>query len=303
MSDYPEIQSIRLCHLCMNRDDGQYYVGTIGDWAECSRCGAPSAPHVLTPEANEPHATGWGLRWCSTSKGLVVAQPFRWDVNGFYARLGVDPTATRTELREAYRRVQGEGADPRLSEALKYLLHGKQRWAYDRRPLGQPVNDEALYQAILTKSTQAVADAIRSGDEVPQWVQDLSADEPDETVLDPVTPARHSEPWPFSFFTWQSGNRNSVTMQRWQELLLLEMTGTEEVYRLSVGFSGRCMEQPWEVKVVDHLVVAFLSDTEEPTAEYAKACLAAIHQVRATGCAAHNNQERALHGSILHARG
>lgn len=289
------LTSVRLCTLCMNRDDGPHYVGTLGDEAECSRCGAPAGSHVLLPIANEPHLVGWGAsQWASTSVGLVVAQPFRWDTNGWYARLGVEPTATKREIRDAYLLLQ-DGADDLLQEAFKGLIDPESRWAYDRRPLGQPVNDSVLYEALLRESTQMISDAIAEGREIPEplrrLMQQIEDEAEAEAGVDDVTPAVHDAPWPFAFYTWQSGNRDRDTMQEWQVLLLQAVSEHKEVFRLAVGFAGGRMERLWEVKVIGNLVVAFLSDTERPNAAIARACAAELVQVQGTGRAAHQTQE------------
>jgi hypothetical protein len=73
---------------------------------------------------------GSGPDTCSSSFGLATLPGFVWDVCGYYRRLGVDPSATRRQLRLAYLHHGGLD-DQRMTYALTQLLNPAVRRAYD----------------------------------------------------------------------------------------------------------------------------------------------------------------------------
>ena len=62
-------------------------------------------------------------------------QPWRWDCNQFYARLGVPTDATRVEIAAAY--IERDGyRSPEITYAFSVLINKKVRPRYDALPLG-----------------------------------------------------------------------------------------------------------------------------------------------------------------------
>lgn len=65
----------------------------------------------------------------------VELQPFCWDTNGFYRRLGLAPGAPRIEVARAYMAMDGHRST-RLTRAAITLINRFTKVAYDRIPLG-----------------------------------------------------------------------------------------------------------------------------------------------------------------------
>lgn len=82
----------------------------------------------------------------STSTALM-RWPIVYDVNGYYAALGVLPSATRRELMAAYRARDGED-DPYLTYVFKQLLNPRTRAQYDAVEPGKILVDRYVLQAI-----------------------------------------------------------------------------------------------------------------------------------------------------------
>jgi hypothetical protein len=66
---------------------------------------------------------------------VLDRQPWRWDTNRFYARLGVSPHATRVEIAAAYIECDGYRS-PALTYAFSVLVDKKVRPHYDALPFG-----------------------------------------------------------------------------------------------------------------------------------------------------------------------
>jgi len=96
----------------------------------------------------------------STSTALVAAPPrptpVVHDVNGYYAKLGVPPTATKRELREAYQALDGQGS-VELTRIFKILINAKTRAAYDAKPPGSTYFDAAAVETLLRQAAVQAA--------------------------------------------------------------------------------------------------------------------------------------------------
>src|SRR2546430_5026109 len=88
---------------------------------------------------SEPVLEGSGPLVFSTSTAVACIPIF--DVNGWYAALGVSLRATRVQLRDAYLRLGGHRS-ARLTHIMHQLLDPTMRAEYDRQQFGRPIPDD-----------------------------------------------------------------------------------------------------------------------------------------------------------------
>lgn len=74
-------------------------------------------------------------RHVASTTTAIERQPFRWDANGFYRRLGIPVDAARVEVAHAYMDLDGYRSVD-LTEAAMVLLDRHARRRYDSLPLG-----------------------------------------------------------------------------------------------------------------------------------------------------------------------
>lgn len=97
-----------------------------------------------------PRKVGEGPAGFALAK-LPEAQPFRWDSNKFYARLGLEPGCPRVDIVRAFHDSPRETGEQSLyfSTAAKALLKKSVRRLYDSLSLGHYLGDDpALVRAI-----------------------------------------------------------------------------------------------------------------------------------------------------------
>jgi len=86
------------------------------------------------PKIDQRRLVGNGSASCTSWLG-VERQPFIWDCNQFYARLGLPAGASRVEVATAYLRLDGY-RDIYLTNAAEVLINKHSKRAYDALPLG-----------------------------------------------------------------------------------------------------------------------------------------------------------------------
>lgn len=79
----------------------------------------------------------------SSSTAALDSQPFIWDSNGFYRRLGLEPGASRVEVARAYQTLDGHRSAA-LTNAAEVLINKYTKRQYDRLPLGVLWADDVL---------------------------------------------------------------------------------------------------------------------------------------------------------------
>lgn len=68
---------------------------------------------------------------------IIEQQPFRWDTNCFYRRLGLDPSATRLDVVRAFQSLEPQDQGfIRFAVAAEVLLSKEKRSRYDRLMIG-----------------------------------------------------------------------------------------------------------------------------------------------------------------------
>ncbi len=102
------------------------------------------------PKIEQPiRLIGDGPCVASSSHALDI-QPFCWDCNGFYRRLGLPPGAPRIEVARAFQDLDGHRSSA-LTNAAEVLLNRRTKRLYDTLPLGALwPNDELLVQAVIS---------------------------------------------------------------------------------------------------------------------------------------------------------
>ena len=101
-------------------------------------------------ENPEPTKIGDGPAGFALTK-TADRQPFRWDANQFYERLGLEAGCPRVEIVRAYQESPRETSEQHLhyATAAKALLKKTKRRMYDALPLGAFYGDDpALAEAI-----------------------------------------------------------------------------------------------------------------------------------------------------------
>ena len=95
-------------------------------------------------------------------------QPFRWDSNCFYDRLGLEPGCPRIEIVRAFQESPRKTAEEHLyyATAAKALLKKLKRTLYDALPLGSYYGDDPALIAAINSDEE---DGLSFNDEPPTW--------------------------------------------------------------------------------------------------------------------------------------
>lgn len=231
----------------------------------------------------------------STSTALVPAlrpAPVVHDVNGYYARLGVSPTATKREIREAYQALDGPN-DAELTEIFKVLINRDRRAAYDARQPGSTYLDRAAVQTILRKAAaqasrenaeygtgRTARDIVKTlaeetGNPVLQFLASGSA----EGFHDDGERDRHpsSSPpaaWPYSYLLLASTCDDVDRLAQWREGLAQALAGRGCTH-FAVGFHA-ANGQPFLVVRDIGIPVVFLHERATVTGELITAAATAV---------------------------
>lgn len=257
-------------------------------------------PFTFTPQplpvADEnPVLQGFGPVECSSCTDLSVQPVWIADVNCYYRDLGVDPRATRKELRLAYQAKDGQSSE-RLTYVFKQLLDPEVRRAYDLVPLGEVFMDEyvrsALNRKVKDQMSQRMADLARLG--VPMEAvntEDLERDlyaqmgyipDPGQEVsdtpgasVDGESSMAEDDPRPakfdYAFYVWRTALRPDAfttdTLARWQQFLVSALHEEGVVMKFAVGFHG--LDHPWLSAQVGYREVFLLKVGTEPSAPLA----------------------------------
>lgn len=230
------------------------------------------------PDGVEILLVGDGPHACTS--GRVLDRVYIYDVNRFYAALGVDPRAERHTLGAAYVARDGH-TDPVLTEIIKILLDQVRRAVYDRLIPLQRFQTREIWEARV----RAAADLqFKSGIplssvfepqnpyfEAPNMQEsDLEhAQEPPRITVE-VTP----EPWGYAFYLWGViYTASAVThLPQWQQMIITALGEDEDegeppmrfaVGRSALGSSPAAIE-------VGGTPVAFLSAGTAPQPNLAR---------------------------------
>lgn len=211
-----------------------------------------------TTRADRPRLVGDGPATCSTCTSLVRQPEFIADVNGYYRDLGVDPRASRVQIKRAYL-ARGTG-DVRLTFVVKQLLDPVVRRAYDLTPLGHVFFDRYVLASVRRS---AALRATRGAGE-----DGATPDTPSEVVLDTTGSAEQgvsrTTEWPYSFYLWGTDREDKKMLAELQERLVAHLSKAQQIHQVAVGLRGG-MAPPVETTVVGRRVVVFLHEDEALT--------------------------------------
>lgn len=278
--------SLFLCDSCIAPADWGYHLGAVGSDGFCARCGG-LASLTFSEQVQAPQVGSWGQMDFTTSVVIAPIVKIVYDVNGYYAALGVRPDATKRELRIAYQRLQGWNSE-RLTYIIKKLLDDEARAAYDATMPGEVFFDIFVRRAIERKrhDEQAAMAHLIDEDDIPSeraYAHEADSfrrqlDEKMDKGTSTVDNLAYSEYLLHSgwgYYLWRSTRRDPDEIARWRALLI-EACAQEGIQtNLSVGFAGGHLPLPWGLLRVGHRDVAFLRDGESSTPELA-ACVAAL---------------------------
>lgn len=226
---------------------------------------------------------GAGPVLASSCTALAPDPAVCWDVNGYYAALGVPWTAPRATLKRAYLALKGS-TSRYLTYVLSQLLNAEKRRAYDRMPLGSVFLDDRYVQERLTRA--ASREAVRrraSGSEqtaeevLSEWgynYKDASHqgsfdNEPE--IGQAEDQPEDEQPWGFGYYRWRTADLNEDRLRRWQQLLIQVLAAEGRGMAFAVGVVGKtfapCMTRPGINPIF------FLREGTEPTLDTARTAI------------------------------
>lgn len=234
------------------------------------------------PVTAETTKVMFGPLTCSTSTVLDIPNRIIWDCNGYYRALGVDPRATRAQLREAYHEADGGNSDY-LTYVLQQLLDAETRRIYDGLPLGEFLIDKfinyALKQAAIKEAIRRSlidgqpADAVKVMDEMGYKVVQHPEDEKDR----PPAVGGHrqtdlDDEWRYSYFLHKVRCYDTEILRDWQHMVISALSEVGVTMQIAVGFTSQNDTTPkaWTRTEEASIMVAYLGATTKPTPELAR---------------------------------
>lgn len=243
----------------------------------------------------------------STCTDLVPASALPiWDVNGYYRAIGITRPyrPSRKQMRESYRDTGGPG-DPYATYAFKRLLDREFRQRYDRRKLGEPMDDDyrfaAMFQMLadmaarqsrLTGRTvtyrdllgEDLMDKMSRQAEAERQVQDVEAarDLREDGTEHDRPQAEEQFVWPYAYFLWSSRKYDDTTLSQWQRMLHEAFVREGLSVQMAVGYFGATSgaatarvrhPQPGG----GHTEILFLHEEAEPSQELAEIVVGTYH--------------------------
>lgn len=205
----------------------------------------------------------------STSQALVRWPYVIWDVNAYYAQLGVDPHATKAEIRQAYFDRQGWDS-VRLTYVMHQLLDPKVRRDYDSCRQGSIFFDR--YYAEQAKHN-ALEDTRR------EYGRSLSAEEREAEGAEELDFSQYANKevnleagtiphlaqarggWRWGYYLWKTAAYDIDRLALWQQSLCVAFGASPR--RLSVGLMAG--EDLVKLVTVGYHQVAFINVNADPT--------------------------------------
>lgn len=238
---------------------------------------------------NTPQRAGYGPDAASSCTDLALDPQICWDVNGYYASLGVGWRASRKELGMAYLAAGGSDSDY-LTYVLAQLLNPSVRRAYDRMGLGEVFLDDKYVQAALKgqasaeASRRSAAGATMSADEVlDEWgymMEDDSAKSYQDS-FDSEGVLRQDDPadaeWGYSYYVWRTTCDDVDRLRIWQEEILRVLVQERHPpIHFAVGFVGES-DQPVDIEILSgDRKIFFLNELFPPLPDHART---AVHRM------------------------
>lgn len=255
------------------------WFGEIEGYVSAKKAALPSISSIdLTPKVS--YVPGLA-RTCSSCTDLDVSPRIIWDVNGYYRDFGVDPRATRKELREAYHRIGAEHS-AYLTYVFKQLIDPDVRRAYDCMPLGEVYVDEYVSNALKDR---ARAEALRRNGGRPMEQGDIKSrteevmaemgyDLVDEGSVGPHPYSDHMVgDWGWGYYLDDVICHDEAALAKWQQMLVSVLSSRGDTKRFAVGFTRQDDTRPksFTRTEADGIMVFYLGALTEPTAILADA--------------------------------
>ncbi len=278
--------TVWLCDRCVRPGvDERWYIGAIGVESLCHRCGMPT-PGVYDIRCEEIQRVHLGgVAFTSTSEGLQPVSDYVYDVNRYYAHLGVSTDASMAEIMAGFYANDGMNSE-RLTYIVKWLRNPEQRAYYDRL-----VPPEILFDMFYRRSVEAEIAARKlaateANEDTSHWEKiDLSAMEGKKLFVkedspDGIDSERRAnedvQPLGADFFLWQSNRRDGGALAVWRAHLSghLRQRGDR---MLAVGYHG-ATDQPVEVvrPPAYSVPVFLLHEEQEPSDALAAAAVSRV---------------------------
>lgn len=219
----------------------------------------------------QPYAVKIGDLEFSTSTALVTWPYVIWDVNAYYAQLGVNPRATKTEIRDAYFARKGYLSE-RLTYIVKQLLDAKVRRDYDGCQPGSVFFDKYVAEYVKHKAMEQhrmeYGRTLSFEEQVDEGLEqlDLADIANSEIKLSEVDlDGRHSpvvgSKWKWGYYLWKTSSYDIDKLAAWQQSLCVAFG--KDPRRLAVGLMGG--EAEAQIIKVGYHSVAFINVNADPT--------------------------------------
>ncbi len=213
------------------------------------------------------------LAWASTSRALTRHQG---DANGYYRAFGLHPWASRRELLDAYRQLNGT-SDSRLTAMFTVLWDPASRAAYDRTPPGRVYIDAQVHDQLRRAASVQAArwtsaghprtaaeilnhlSAAMAAPSVRGSLDSSGADEFDDSGTD-----RQAAPFLFSYYRHGCTCTDTRRLARWHELLHQALHDREPVF--AVGLHADPAKPAYR-RPTPHGAVYLLHHHEPPSAQ------------------------------------
>jgi hypothetical protein len=250
----------------------------------------PNAPEYTDAEVEalnlRPVAVPAGPFEFSTAQAIEPWLTIVWDVNGYYAELGVYPRATRAELRAAYQAKRG-WASARLTYILRQLLDTEIRAAYDSsRPgsvffdlyIARWFHEQTLNDSVREEGRLLTLDErIEKGQEELDLSQYLNRPYDLGHMLDKPPEDDIVSSWRWGYYLYGVYSHNTDLLHKWQNLILDAQILKPD--RLCLGLLSFSDPAPVRLVHIGLRLVAFVREDIEPTIYHAMTCLLSTAEV------------------------
>ncbi len=264
--------TVWLCQRCAGPADQSWRLSPIGIEGICTRCGAPT-PLLFDGRCQDLHFVSVGPMFTSTSSEIVRHPYCVWDVNRYYADLGVRVDATRQEMVAAYHACDGQNSE-RLTYIVKWLANHDRRSYYDSLIPPQILFDIFFKRSIEAEIQERISEASDRSEQERLQKLDLGK------LIGRAIHVRKSSPGLDSggdpnqdagtpqvgYFLWQSNRLDGSALARWREHLAdhLRQGG---VRRFAVGWHGASSQPALVVRPPAYPVDVFLLHQEREPSE------------------------------------
>lgn len=233
----------------------------------------PGDQSLRTSQFYDSRATSAaGIGFPSASRELVLAPRNTVDPHGYYQELGVDPGASRDEIRAAahalYRRLHPDLADDpdperlqRVKDIADVLLDDAKRLKYDRTPQGERLMDKVFAEELR-----------KSG-----LLNRMDERQVRETIKTQAASHPYGVPGRFDYFSMGYKTTDGLKAQQWYHYLITQLLESDYRGRLRLCLWDN-QRPAWEALQE----VIMVPRTWEPSAFAAKTLVTRVIGARET---------------------